>query len=113
MIRYGRLCMGNNGMVHNGLHKMHSANGVKYPNKLWNDGFVLLPTNHLVVAFDSDQSTCKIANQFFWFQIIVSCFQFQNNSDFFLYETIINLQSLWLFNKDSKKIHLSLSVGLF
>jgi len=56
--KYGRLCSSkaNSGEIFNGMLDSETAGGVKIPSSEWQqDNGILLDTNHLVVAFDSDQ----------------------------------------------------------
>ena len=54
--RYGRLCSTklDAGLTYNGLSAYQTYNQVKIPSKEWQD-WITLPTDHLVIAFDSDR----------------------------------------------------------
>jgi len=58
--RYGRLCSSKDGTgIHNGLSAMDSYNGQKISDTVWDKRSVLLSSNHLVLAFDSDQNNSQ------------------------------------------------------
>lgn len=58
--RYGRLCSSKDGSgIHNGLSAIDSYNGQKISDTVWDKRSVLLSSNHLVLAFDSDQNNSQ------------------------------------------------------
>lgn len=63
---FARLCSKDGGGIHNGLSAKKSPNGVKIDPQLFAKQSYLTDTNHLVFAFDSDQSTRKGGFSVLW-----------------------------------------------
>ncbi|CBY35090.1 unnamed protein product [Oikopleura dioica] len=63
--KFGRLCNSKltKGMTYNGLPALLSYNRTKIPSKEWRD-WIELPTNHLVIAFDSDGTISELSGGF-------------------------------------------------
>jgi len=63
--KFGRLCNSRlqKGMTYNGLPALLSYNKTKIASKEWRD-WIELPTNHLVIAFDSDGTISELSGGF-------------------------------------------------